>query len=47
VQSIFTPLTGMTSATPYIIDEFGAGLALAAIVLMVIFWRKSVNLLEA
>jgi uncharacterized protein len=47
VQSIFTPLTGMTPVTPYIIDEFGIGLALAAVVLMVVFWRKAVNMPEA
>ncbi len=40
VQSVFTPLTGQTPITPYIIDEFGCGLALLAVVLAVIFWRK-------
>ncbi|MCE1254068.1 MAG: CPBP family intramembrane metalloprotease, partial [Anaerolineae bacterium] len=44
VQGIFTPLTGTTSITPYIIDEFGVGLALAALVLAFIFWRKAGDL---
>ena len=29
IQAIFTPLTGATAFTPYVIDEFGLGLALA------------------
>lgn len=40
VQSIFTPLTVQTKITPYIIDEFGCGLALAAVILAVFFWLK-------
>jgi len=40
VQSIFTPLTFQNKLTPFVIDEFGAGLALAGIVLAVFFLRK-------
>jgi membrane protease YdiL (CAAX protease family) len=40
VQSVFTPLTIQHKITPFIIDEFGVGLALAGIVLAVIFLRK-------
>lgn len=40
IQAIFTPMTGDTGITPYIIDEFGIGLALAATVVAYIFWRK-------
>ena len=40
VQSIFTPLTLQNKLTPFVIDEFGAGLALAGIVLAVVFLRK-------
>jgi membrane protease YdiL (CAAX protease family) len=47
VQAIFTPLTGNTGITPYIIDEFGAGLALAAIVVAYLFWRKRGQLPQA
>lgn len=38
VQSIFTPLTQQNAATPFIIDEFGAGLALAGIVIALVIW---------
>jgi len=40
IQGIFTPLTGNTGPTAYIIDEFGIGLAIAGIVLAFLFWRK-------
>ena len=46
VQAIFTPLTGQTKITPYIIDEFGIGLALAGIVLTIVFLRKARSLPE-
>ncbi len=39
VQTIFTPLTVQNEVTPYIIDEFGVGLALCSIALAVIFTR--------
>ncbi len=41
VQSIFTPLTISTAITPYIIDEFGVGLAVLAVILALVFWRLS------
>ncbi len=44
IQSVFTPLTLQKPVTPYIIDEFGVGLAIAAIVVAIIFWRKSKEL---
>jgi uncharacterized protein len=44
VQAIFTPLTAQKSITPFIIDEFGCGLAIAAIVLALVFWRKRKDL---
>lgn len=44
IQGIFTPFTGNSGPTPYIIDEFGIGLALAAIVIAYIFWRKREDL---
>lgn len=40
IQSIFTPLTHQNHATPYIIDEFGVGLALVGLVLALIFAEK-------
>jgi uncharacterized protein len=40
IQAIFTPLTGNTGITPYIIDEFGIGLAITAVIAAFIFWRK-------
>ncbi len=46
VQAVFTPLTGQTAVTPYIIDEFGCGLAFAAVILAIIFWRKQKDLPE-
>lgn len=39
VQSIFTPLTQQNTVTPFIIDEFGAGLALAGIVIALVIWQ--------
>ncbi len=40
IQAIFTPLTGTTALTPYVIDEFGIGLAVAAVFVAYFFWRK-------
>jgi uncharacterized protein len=40
VQAIFTPLTGQNAITPFIIDEFGCGLAIMAIIVAIIFWRR-------
>jgi uncharacterized protein len=44
VQAVFTPLTRQNAITPYIIDEFGCGLALAAVILAFLFWRKQKDL---
>jgi uncharacterized protein len=44
IQAIFTPLTLQIAVTPYIIDEFGVGLALAGLVVAFIFLRKSKEL---
>ncbi|HSY26752.1 MAG TPA: CPBP family intramembrane glutamic endopeptidase, partial [Burkholderiaceae bacterium] len=40
VQLIFTPLTVDTGNTKYVIDEFGAGLAIASTIVAVYFWRR-------
>jgi uncharacterized protein len=40
IQAIFTPLTGQNAMTPYVIDEFGCGLAIVAIILAIFFWKK-------
>lgn len=47
IQGIFTPLTAQNEITPYIIDEFGAGMALAGVVIALIFWRKRHELPQA
>jgi membrane protease YdiL (CAAX protease family) len=39
IQSYFTRITGATALTAYFIDEFGAALAVVAIVLAVVFWK--------
>ncbi|MBI9048176.1 MAG: CPBP family intramembrane metalloprotease [Anaerolineaceae bacterium] len=44
VQNVFTPLTEQTTITPYIIDEFGAGLTLMGIIIGIYFWRKGKDL---
>jgi uncharacterized protein len=46
IQTIFTPLTIQNKITPYIIDEFGVGLALAAVAIALIFWSKRGELPE-
>ncbi len=40
VQVIFTPLTVPSEVTPYIIDEFGIGLALAGVVIAAVLWQR-------
>ncbi|NMB54569.1 MAG: CPBP family intramembrane metalloprotease [Leptolinea sp.] len=47
VQVIFTPFTALTPVTPYIIDEFGCGLAILAVIVAFLFWRKRTSLVEA
>jgi uncharacterized protein len=45
IQTWLTPITGARGhLTPYAIDEFGFMLALAAIVLGVVYWRKRAEL---
>lgn len=39
IQTLFNPLTAKTRLTPYVIDEFGVGLALAALALAWVVWR--------
>lgn len=41
IQLILTPLTTDTGSTAYVIDEFGAGLAISTTIVAVILWRKS------
>lgn len=41
VQAIFTPLTQQNEVTPFIIDEFGVGLAIAGVVVAWLFIRKN------
>jgi membrane protease YdiL (CAAX protease family) len=40
IQGIFTPLTQDSGPTMYWIDEFGIGLALGAVVVAYLFWRR-------
>jgi len=40
IQSILTPLTIDTGTTKWVIDEFGCALAIAAIVVAYLFWRR-------
>jgi membrane protease YdiL (CAAX protease family) len=40
VQLIFTPLTVDTGSTKYLVDEFGAGLAIASTIVAIYFWRR-------
>jgi CAAX protease family protein len=40
VQSIFDPLTVDTGKTKYVTGEFGIGLAIAGVVLAVLFWKR-------
>lgn len=46
VQLIFTPLTTNTGPTAYIIDEFGAGLAITSVIGAIIVWTKRGELAE-
>jgi membrane protease YdiL (CAAX protease family) len=40
IQSVLTPLTIDTGKTKWVIDEFGCALAIAAIVVAYLFWRR-------
>jgi membrane protease YdiL (CAAX protease family) len=46
IQAIFTKMTGVTDLTPFVIDEFGIGLALVAVLVGYLFWRKRAELPE-
>lgn len=46
VQSIFTPLTTNTGHTDWYIDEFGAALAVTALIGAIIAWWKRADLLD-
>ncbi len=46
IQAIFNPLTGNTGPTPYVIGEFGIGLALATMVIAFLFWQRRRELPE-
>jgi uncharacterized protein len=47
IQLILTPLTTDTGNTAYIIDEFGAGLAITSVIGAVIVWRRRGELAPA
>ncbi len=47
IQAIFTPLTGTNALTPYMVDEFGMGLALAGLLVGLLFWRRRAALASA
>lgn len=40
IQAVYDRLTVNTGITPYIIGEFGAGLAIMGIIIAYIFWKK-------
>ncbi len=40
IQLVFTPLTTDTGPTPWIIDEFGAGLAITCVIGAIVVWMK-------
>ncbi len=40
IQTLLNPLTGKTTLSPYVIDEFGIGLAIASLALAFVFWCK-------
>jgi membrane protease YdiL (CAAX protease family) len=44
VQAVFTPVTAQNSITPYIIDEFGCGLAIAIAAAAFLFWLRRKDL---
>lgn len=44
IQTLFNPLTRKSALTPYVIDEFGVGLALASALLAYLCWRRRAEL---
>jgi membrane protease YdiL (CAAX protease family) len=47
IQQVFTPLTASGGWAPYLIDEFGVGLAVAAVVIAYLFWRRRAEVARA
>lgn len=47
IQQVLTPLTTDTGRTRYVIDEFGAALAIAAVVVAIIVWRRRAEVEQA
>jgi membrane protease YdiL (CAAX protease family) len=47
VQAIFTPFTAQTAISKYLVDEFGAALAIVCMVVGFLFWRRRSELLPA
>jgi uncharacterized protein len=47
IKNIFTAFTTNTGVTNYVIDEFGIAMALAAVALAFIYWRKRTELADA
>ncbi|WP_345724046.1 type II CAAX endopeptidase family protein [Herpetosiphon gulosus] len=41
IQTVFNPLTSKNAITPYVIDEFGVGLALVVGLLAWLVWRRT------
>jgi membrane protease YdiL (CAAX protease family) len=46
VQGVFTPLTAETDRSKYIVNEFGAALAIMGLVVAWVFWRRLTGLLQ-
>jgi membrane protease YdiL (CAAX protease family) len=40
IQGVFTPLTTQTAISKYLIDEFGAALAITSLIVAFLFWRR-------
>ena len=47
IQSFFDPLTTDTGRTPYVIGEFGAGLAVVSLIFAIYFWNRRNELPQA
>jgi uncharacterized protein len=47
IQRVLTPLTTDTGKTKYVIDEFGAALAISALIVAAIFWQKRSEVVAA
>jgi membrane protease YdiL (CAAX protease family) len=40
IQTLFNPLTKKTALSPYVIDEFGLGLAITGVLIGFVIWQK-------